>query len=188
MLPDELLLSIARNRCDNVDLRRLALSCRKLRTISQEILFKEVVLNPNRMVRLIRTLCDRPDLCEKISSVDLGSYAITEPPEALSDITKWRHFSKCRDIVAAALFDKIVNYEHADDVHQPWSKSHRFFLSVLIASCRNIKKLSLILPASEQDPLSIISGGFDHKRASIVPCLAACLRAAINAILALRDL
>ncbi|OAG02816.1 uncharacterized protein CC84DRAFT_1178403 [Paraphaeosphaeria sporulosa] len=113
------------------------------------------------MLQLIRTLCNRPDLCEKISSVDLDDYTKTGPPQLLPWIAEWRCLKRCRKIVAAEVFDEIVSDEHADDVQLLWSKNHRFLLDVLIASCPNIKKLSLRLPGSEQDPLFIISGSED---------------------------
>ncbi|KAL5381100.1 hypothetical protein DPSP01_007356 [Paraphaeosphaeria sporulosa] len=160
-LPDELLLSIAQRVHRNVDLCQLSLSCRKLNTVSQETLVKEVLLPSNRMLQLIRTLCNRPDLCEKISSVDLDDYTKTGPPQLLPWIAEWRCLKRCRNIVAAEVFDEIVSDEHADDVQLLWSKNHRFLLDVLIASCPNIKKLSLRLPGSEQDPLFIISGSED---------------------------
>ncbi|KAF9736672.1 hypothetical protein PMIN01_04451 [Paraphaeosphaeria minitans] len=160
-LPDELLLSIARRVPKNADLCHLSLSCRKLKTVSQETLVKKVLLPSNRMLQLVRTLCNRPDLCEKISSVDLDDYAKTGPPRILPWVAEWRSLKRCRDIVAAEVFDNIIGDECAEDVELLWSKNHRFLLDVLIASCPNIKKLSLRLPGSEEDPLSIISGNED---------------------------
>jgi hypothetical protein len=162
-LPDELLLSIARKLPRNVHLCRLSLVCRRWKVVAQEALVKEVSLPPCGMRELIRTLCDRPDLCEKIVSVDLDDYTITGRSSDSWEVAEWCHFHRCRDIVGSQVFDDLVETKHGDAVHPLWSTNHRFFLDVLIASCPNIKKLSLRLPGSEQDPLPVLVGECSHR-------------------------
>lgn len=125
---------------------------------------KDVLLPPNGIHQLIWTLCERPDLCEKISHVDLDDYTNTGPPKTLPRLAEWRHFRTCRNIVAAEVFDKIVRDEPGDGAQLLWSKNHRLLLDVLIASCPNLRKLSFKLPGNKQDPLSFISGECNRGR------------------------
>lgn len=157
-LPDELLLKIAGSIPDPEDLCQLSLACKKLKHVAQETLVKEVLLPPKGMPYLIRTLCDRPDLCGKITSVDLDDYQHTgsanllESPDSRSRLETWSYFSRCRQLIGNDAFDKVGRYDLRDFTSPLlWSKEHRFFLAILVAACSNITELSLRLPPASQD-------------------------------------
>ncbi|KAJ4356556.1 uncharacterized protein N0V89_004590 [Didymosphaeria variabile] len=155
-LPNELLLSVTQRLCDNSDLCQLSLVCRRLKDVAQETLLKEVVLPAYSTRELVRTLCDRPDLCGKINSVDLDDYACSGRPKHGFRPTEWSYFRKCREIIGKEVFNKVV--DRKDGVQLPCPKEHPFFLDVLIAACPNIKELIIRLPGIEQDPVQIILG------------------------------
>ena len=86
-LPDELLLAIVngvRKHTNTLqqgyrNLQGIALSCRKLRPIAQEVLHIEATIQRARSLRglnnltyLVRTLIQRPDLALKVRTLDLG--------------------------------------------------------------------------------------------------------------------
>jgi hypothetical protein len=163
-LPDELLLSIARKLPRNVHLCRLSLVCRRWQVVAQEALVKDVSLPPYGMRELTRTLCDRPDLCEKVGSVDIDDYTTTGCSGDSWEVSEWCHFHRCRDIAGSRVFDDIVGTKLEADIQLLWSTNHQFFLDVLIAACPNIKKISLRLPGSEELPLSVLAGECGYRR------------------------
>lgn len=161
-LPDELLLSIARSLDTNSHLCQLSLVCHKLRHVAQEALIKEVSLPKCGMRELIRTLCDRPDLCDKINSVDLDDYTCSGRSRDGVTLAEWSHYHQCRAIVGVEVFDRISRYwKHEGDILL-WPEDHQFFLDVLIAACSNLKELTLRLPASEQDRIPVLLGEYSH--------------------------
>ncbi|KAH6865165.1 hypothetical protein BKA58DRAFT_462803 [Alternaria rosae] len=91
-LPDELLLAVVNCLRDDTnnryrDLNRLALTCRKLRPIAQEVFYTDISTNPTLkrgLARLARTLLQRPDLANRVRKL---SIKLTEGP-----IT---HFESC---------------------------------------------------------------------------------------------
>ncbi|KAG9388776.1 hypothetical protein PtrSN002B_001377 [Pyrenophora tritici-repentis] len=82
-LPDELLLAIANEMQGDIrnayrSLRSLALSCRRLRPIAQEVLYMDVAIcrtqslrGPNSLTCLVQTLVQRPGLAVKVNKLNL---------------------------------------------------------------------------------------------------------------------
>ena len=93
-LPDELLVAVAKclrddNKNRYSDLNHLALSCRKLRPIAQEVLYTEVPKNPTpkrSLANLARTLLQRPDLAKRVRklNIDLSGMSLTHHRSCLS--------------------------------------------------------------------------------------------------------
>ncbi|KAL1606436.1 hypothetical protein SLS60_003840 [Paraconiothyrium brasiliense] len=161
-LPDELLLFIAQRLCDNGDLCRLSLVCRKLKDIAQEALLKEVVLPTYTLCsirELVRALCDRPDLCDKIRSVDLGGYSCPGHPTHVFGGPEEDYFYKCRGLVGEEVFDKTIDRYASVQPTWPRLREQPFFLDVLIAACPYIKGLTLRLPGVLRDQVFLGNGG-----------------------------
>ncbi|KAF1951294.1 alpha/beta-hydrolase [Byssothecium circinans] len=157
-LPDELLLCIAAKVAKNSDLRQLALVNRKLRTIAQEALAKEAILPRNGIVRLLRTLCEREDLAQKIKSADLGEYQVPTTrhgsetmDERLSifSLDRANLFRRLRSSVdntgGNGLFARIVG-AIGKEPSELWTPSRRYFLDILVALAPNLKELAIELP------------------------------------------
>jgi len=78
-LPDELLLAVAKCLRDDTedgysDLNHLALSCRKLRPIAQEVFYTDISITPTLergLALLARTLLQRPDLATRVRKLDV---------------------------------------------------------------------------------------------------------------------
>lgn len=177
-LPDELLLFIAQRLCDNGDLCRFSLVCRKLKDIAQEALLKEVVLPTYTlcsMRELVRALCDRPDLCDKIRSVDLGGYSCPGHPTHVFGGPEEDYFYKCRGLVGEEVFDKTIDRYASVQPTWPRLREQPFFLDVLIAACPNIKGLTLRLPGVLRD--QVFLGEYSHGTKIWVADLVAYLQA-----------
>ncbi|KAJ4290624.1 hypothetical protein N0V90_010842 [Kalmusia sp. IMI 367209] len=170
-LPDELLLSIARRLINNSDLRQLSLVNRKLRHVAQEAFVKELSLPSHGIRDLIRTLFDRPDLCDKIVNVDLGNFLLTGCPGQTLEIEKWSHFGQCRELVDikyAGLFDTIAGTTEVEETSL-WPRTHRFFLNMLILLCPNLKELSISLPGSGREQPPRVLENEPHELLSLFP-------------------
>jgi len=84
-LPDELLLAVAKCLRDDSkngysDLNHLALSCRKLRPIAQEVFYMEVSTDPTpkrSLANLARTLLQRPDLAKRVRKLNIDLSGMT---------------------------------------------------------------------------------------------------------------
>ncbi|KAF1970984.1 hypothetical protein BU23DRAFT_197729 [Bimuria novae-zelandiae CBS 107.79] len=144
-LPNEVLLSIAGKLIRNRDLCQLSLVCYRFRDVAQEALVKEALLPPYGMRGFIRTLCDRPDLHEKINSVDLGDYDYTGRSRTGVRLEHWSHYSKCRELVGNEVRNEFDGGSF--NITFVWGKEHRFYLGVLFTLCPNIKEMGLRLPA-----------------------------------------
>jgi len=93
-LPDELLLAVAKCLRDDSkngysDLNHLALSCRKLRPIAQEVLYTEVSTDPTpkrSLGNLARTLLQRPDLAKIVRklNIELSGMPLTHHQSCVS--------------------------------------------------------------------------------------------------------
>lgn len=146
-LPDELLLKVARCLERNIDLRQLSLTSRKLRDVAQEALVKELVL-PNAGIRpLLETLCNRPDLCEKVTHIDIGQFIFTGRTSPIFELEKWRYYSECRKVAGRKHPGQFDNLGQAlDGYRQLWPDTQLFFLDMLVLMCSNLRRLSMMLP------------------------------------------
>ncbi|KAI4639956.1 hypothetical protein J4E93_008755 [Alternaria ventricosa] len=103
-LPDELLLAVAKclrdyTRNGYSDLTHLALSCRKLRPIAQEVFYTEVCTNPRQrqgLARLARTLLQRHDLASRVRklSIELSGKPIMHLESCVSS-REYHRYDRC---------------------------------------------------------------------------------------------
>ncbi|KAI4694726.1 hypothetical protein J4E81_006325 [Alternaria sp. BMP 2799] len=103
-LPDELLLAVAKCLRDDTkngysDLNHLALSCRKLRPIAQEVFYTDISITPTLergLARLARTLLQRPDLARRVLklSIELSGIPIMHLESCVSS-REYRRDDRC---------------------------------------------------------------------------------------------
>lgn len=158
-LPNEILLNIGQNLTATKHLCQLSLVCLRLKHVAQEALMKGVVLPPHHMPDLIRTLCDRPDLCDKISSLDLGKDVPTDTPYPGNRLREWKYFDKCRELVGSAYHDRAHD-EYTKGSEDIGSREFRFFLAVILKACPSIKEMVLKLPGEGPDSRSAAWGKY----------------------------
>ncbi|KAI4953274.1 hypothetical protein J4E86_006815 [Alternaria arbusti] len=94
-LPDELLLAVAKCLRDDTkngysDLNHLALNCRKLRPIAQEVFHTDISITPTLkrgLARLARTLLQRPDLARRVLklNIELSGMPLTHHRNCVSE-------------------------------------------------------------------------------------------------------
>lgn len=142
-LPDEILLLIANCLSDGSDLCRLSLVCLRFRHVAQENLVKDIASpKPN----LVRTLCRRPCLAEKIIRLNLGNYIdskSTIEPLELAKVFPGEFLDAVHGLYDSVLLDKIFSSKQDNSL---WPDKHRCFLDILVALCRNLTELKVQLP------------------------------------------
>jgi hypothetical protein len=74
-LPAELLAVIASQLHSTKDLLNLAVTCRRLCDVVQDVLLKPLKVPREGIGKLLEMLIDRPDLVQRVRHVDLGDFS-----------------------------------------------------------------------------------------------------------------
>lgn len=163
-LPDELLLEIGMS-IDAFGLRRLSLTCRRLRHVGQEALIRTAVLPPRNIWNLTDTLRTRPDLANAYTHLQLGKLnqsahdAIAKSFAGFSECLSYESWSDYREILTHTHpvgndTERLLNPTTVDEYLSVG-------LAILIALAPRLKGLSVDTNAI--DCVSTLSKTFRNK-------------------------